>query len=53
MRDSILPFAVSRQAEPNPSFKLSPNGLARQPTCAGPAAHCAHAVQRAKPSVPA
>ena len=48
-----LRASTVRRAEPNPSFKLSPNGLSRRPSCAGPAAHCAHAVQRAKPSVPA
>ena len=42
-----------KPVQPNPSFKLSPNGLSHWPSCAGPAAHCAHAVQRAKPSVPA
>ena len=52
---SATDFRVStvRRAEPNPSFKPSPNGLSRRPSRAGPAAHCAHAVQRAKPSVPA
>ena len=44
---------LPRELMPNPSFKPSPNGLSRRPSCAGPAAHCAHAVQRAKPSVPA
>jgi len=38
---------------PNPSLKLSPNGVARWPSSAGPAAHFALAVQRATPSVPA
>ena len=39
--------------EPNPSFKLSPNGGSRWPSSAGPAAHFALAVQHAPPSVPA
>ena len=47
------PIYCGLPVQPNPSFKLSPNGLSRRPSCAGPAAHCAHAVQRAKPSVPA
>ena len=38
---------------PNPSFKPSPNSVPRRPASAGPAAHCAHAVQRATLSVPA
>ena len=42
-----------RRAEPNPSFKPSPNGGSRRPSSAGPAAHFALAVQHAKPSVPA
>jgi hypothetical protein len=41
------------RARPNPSLKLSPNGVARRPSSAGPAAHFALAVQRATPSVPA
>ena len=40
-------------ALPNPSLKLSPNGVSRRPSSAGPAAHFALAVQRATPSVPA
>jgi len=40
-------------ALPNPSFKPSPNGVARWPSSAGPSAHFALAVQRATPSVPA
>ena len=42
-----------RAVLPNPSFKPSPNGMSRQPSSAGPAAHFALAVQRAMPSVPA
>ena len=42
-----------RRAEPNPSFKPSPNGGSRWPSSAGPAAHFALAVQHAPPSVPA
>ena len=38
---------------PNPSFKPSPNSVARRPSSAGPAAHFALAVQRATLSVPA
>ena len=38
---------------PNPSLKLSPNGMSRWPSSAGPAADFALAVQRAMPSVPA
>ena len=38
---------------PNPSLKLSPNGVAHWPSSAGPADHFALAVQRATPSVPA
>ena len=42
-----------RRAEPNPSFKPSPNGGSRWPSSAGPAAHFALAAQHAPPSVPA
>ena len=38
---------------PNNSFKLSPNGMSRWPSSAGPAAHFALAVHHATPSVPA
>jgi hypothetical protein len=38
---------------PNPSLKLSPNGVAHWPSSAGPSAHFALAVQRATPLVPA
>ena len=38
---------------PNPSFKPSPNSVARRPSSAGPSAHFALAVQRATLSVPA
>ena len=38
---------------PNPSVKLSANGVPRWPTSAGPAAHFALAVQRDMPSSPA
>ena len=38
---------------PNPSLKRSANGMSRWPSSAGPAAHCALAVQRAMPSSPA
>jgi hypothetical protein len=34
---------------PNPSFKRTPNGLARRPVGAGPAAHFAPPGQRANP----
>ena len=37
----------------NPSLKLSPNGMSRWPSSAGPSAHFALTVQRAMPSVPA
>ena len=40
-------------ALPNPSLKLSPNGVSRWPSSAGPSAHFALAAQRATPSVPA
>ena len=39
--------------KPNPSLKLSPNGVPRWPSSAGPSAHFALAVQRVTPSVPA
>ena len=39
--------------QPNPSFKPSPNSVARQPSSAGPAAHFALAVRRATLLVPA
>ena len=42
-----------RAALPNPSFKPSPNSVARRPSSAGPAAHFALALQRATLSVPA
>ena len=42
-----------RAALPNPSFKPSPNSVARRPSSAGPTAHSALAVQRATLSVPA
>ena len=42
-----------RELMPNPSFKPSPNSVARRPASAGPAAHSALAVQRATLSVPA
>ena len=46
--------AGSRAAAlPNPSVKLSANGVPRWPSSAGPAAHFALAVQRATPSAPA
>jgi hypothetical protein len=38
-----------RSVLPNPSLKLTPNGMAHQPSSAGPAAHCALAVWRAMP----
>ena len=38
---------------PNPSLKLTTNGVARRPASAGPAAHCALAVQHATPLVAA
>ena len=40
-------------ALPNPSLKLSANGVPHWPSSAGPAAHFALAVQRATPSAPA
>ena len=40
-------------ALPNPSLKLSANGVPHWPSSAGPAAHIALAVQRATPSAPA
>ena len=40
-------------ARPNPSLKLSANGMSRWPSSAGPAAHFALAVQRATPLSPA
>ena len=46
-------ITVHHLARPNNSFKLSPNGMSRWPSSAGPAAHFALAVQRAMPSVPA
>ena len=42
-----------RRAEPNPSFKPSPNSVPRRPASAGPAAHHALAGQRVTLSVPA
>ena len=46
--------AGSRAAAlPNPSVKLSTNGMPRWPSSAGPAAHFALAVQHATPSSPA
>ncbi len=41
------------RAMPNPSLKLSTNGVSRWPSSAGPAAHSALAVQRATPLSPA
>jgi len=38
---------------PNPSLKLSANGMSRWPSSAWPAAHFALAVQRAMPLSPA
>ena len=43
----------SAAALPNPSVKLSTNGVPHWPSSAGPAAHFALAVQRATPSAPA
>ena len=45
--------SLPRELMPNPSFKPSPNSVARRPSSAGPAAHFALAVQRATLSVPA
>jgi hypothetical protein len=42
-----------RRARPNPSLKLSPNGVAHWPSSAGASPHFALAVQRATPLVPA
>ena len=41
------------RALPNPSLKLSANGMPRWPSSAGPLAHFALAVQRVTPSAPA
>ena len=49
----LLPAAHLIALKPNPSLKLSPNGVPRWPSSAGPAAHFALAVQRVTPSVPA
>jgi hypothetical protein len=38
-----------RLVPPNPSFKRTPNGVARQPSSAGASPHCALAVWRATP----
>ena len=46
-------YIVVPRVLPNPSLKLSPNGVAHRPSSAGPSAHFALAVQRATPSVPA
>ena len=43
----------SAVALPNPSVKLSTNGVPRWPSSAGPLAHFALAVQRVTPSAPA
>ena len=43
----------AKSARPNPSFKRSANGIAHWPSSAGPAAHCALAVQHAMPLSPA
>ena len=45
--------STRRRVVANPSLKPSPNGAARWPASAGPAAHFALAVQHATPSVPA
>ena len=50
---TLIHHSTVRRAEPNPSFKPSPNGGSRWPSSAGPTAHFALAVQRAPPSVPA
>ena len=43
----VVPVKVAiNTALPNPSLKRSPNGVARRPSSAGPAAHSALAVQR-------
>ena len=57
-RAEVAPAALRlhryhRRVLPNPSFKPSPNSVARRPSSAGPAAHDALAVQRATLSVPA
>ena len=44
---------IRAAALPNPSVKLSANGVPRWPSSAGPAAHFALAVQHATPSAPA
>ena len=49
----LVAAAQHRKLRSNPSFKPSPGSVARRPSSAGPAAHCALAVQRATLSVPA
>jgi hypothetical protein len=44
---------VVAAARPNPSLKLSTNGVSRWPPGAGPAAQFAPVAQRATPLVPA
>ena len=44
---------LPRELMPNPSFKPSPNSVARRPSSAGPAANFALAVRRTTLSVPA
>jgi len=46
-------FLSPPELMPNPSFKPSPNSVARQPSSAGPAAQFALAVRRTTLSVPA
>ena len=46
-------FSLLSALKPNPSLKLSPNGVPRWPSSAGPVAHFALAVQRVTPLVPA
>ena len=53
MQNSAIWGRSVSNALPNPSLKPSPNGVARRPSSAGPAAHFALVVQRATPSVPA
>ena len=49
----LTPATLPSSLKPNPSLKLSPNGVPRWPSSAGPAAHFALAVQRVTPLVPA
>ena len=50
---STVAHSNNRELRSNPSFKPSPNSVARRPASAGPAAHFALAVRRATLSGPA